>query len=229
MSIIFMERKIDFSIGEYYHIYSRGTDKRVIFSGVQDYRRFKTLLYICNNTEPVNLSKYFQGGRKLDGLFKTDRKDTLVDIGVYCLMPNHFHILIREKIDGGLSKFLVKLLTSYSMYFNKRNNRTGALFESKFKASHVDNDEYLKYLFAYIHLNPIKLINPKWKESGNVDIKKAEEHLGGYDFSSYLDYQNVERLQSKIINKEVFPEYFKTEKDFNLFIDEWLSLSKVIK
>jgi putative transposase len=224
-----MQRKIDFSIGEYYHIYSRGTDKRTIFLENKDYRRFKILLYLCNNINPVDMCRDFQRNRTFAELFKIKRKETLVDIGIYCLMPNHFHLLIKEKIEGGITKFLVKLLTAYSMYFNKKNGRKGTLFESKFKAKHVDTDNYLKYLFAYIHLNPIKLIDPKWKENGICNRKKAKKYLEEYPFSSYLDYQDVGRLEGRIINREVFPEYFTTKKDFNIFIDEWLSLSKIMQ
>ena len=223
-----MRRKIDFSIGEYYHLYSRGTDKRAIFLEQKDYQRFKTLLYICNNKNPVDLCKHFRGGKTFAGLLKTERENTLVDIGVYCLMPNHFHILVKEKVEGGITKFTGKLLTAYSMYFNRKNSRTGTLFESKFKAKHVDSDEYLKYLFAYIHLNPIKLIDSKWRENGISNRKNAKKYLTEYYFSSYLDYQDVVRLEAKIINREVFPEYFVIKKDFNIFIDEWLLLSKVL-
>ena len=88
-------------------------------------------------------------------------------------MPNHFHILVKEKIENGISKFMGKLTTGYSMYFNKRYDRTGSLFQGVFKSVHADSDEYLKYLFAYIHLNPIKLINPEWKENGIKDKNRA--------------------------------------------------------
>ncbi len=227
--ILFMQRKIDFSIGEYYHIYNRGTDKRVIFLENRDYQRFKILLYLCNCAEPVDICNHLRTGRTFNGLLKTKRGDTLVDIGTYCLMPNHFHILVREKVEGGITKFAVKLLTAYSMYFNKKNNRRGTLFESNFKAKHVDSDEYLKYLFAYIHLNPVKLIDPEWKENGISDRRNAKKYLSDYSFSSYPDYQEVPRLESKIINREVFPKYFDSKKDFNAFIDEWLTLAKILQ
>lgn len=221
-----MQRKLEFSVGEYYHLYSRGTDKRDIFLEQRDYQRFMMLLYICNNINHVDMCKCFRGGRTFSELFNIKRGDTLVDIGIYSLMPNHFHLLVKEKIEGGITKFTIKFLTAYSMYFNKKHDRTGTLFESKFKAKHIDSDEYLKYLFAYIHLNPIKLIDSKWKENGIIDRENAKKYLMNYSFSSYQDYQNTKRLESKIINRDVFPEYFNSTKDFNLFIDEWLSYSK---
>ena len=87
-----------------------------------------------------------------------DRGETLVDIGIYCLVPNHFHLLIKEKTENGISEFVKKVATGYSMYFNKKYERTGSLFEGPFKAKRIDTDEYLKYIFSYIHLNRKQII-----------------------------------------------------------------------
>lgn len=220
-----MQRKIDFSTGEYYHIYNRGTDKRTIFLDSHEYNRFKVLLYVCNSIEPVNISDHLKKGRSFFELFEIERGETLVDIIVYCLMPNHFHILIREKAEGGITKFMTKLSTGYSMYFNKKNKRTGVLFESRFKAKHIDSDQYLKYLFAYIHLNPVKIIDPKWKENGIADRITAQNYLKTYEYSSYSDYQGIERPEAKIINKEAGPAYFVTVEDFDNFVNEWLTFT----
>jgi len=218
-----MQRKISFSIGEFYHIYNRGTDKRVIFIDDHDYQRFKALLYVCNSIKPVDINSHFQEGRDFLELFDINREDTLVDIGMYCQMPNHFHLLVRERTEGGITKFMTKLAIAYAMYFNKRINRTGGLFEGRFKAKHIDSDAYLKYIFAYGHLNPVKIIDPKWKENGIKDRVAAQEYLKNYIHSSYLDYQGVMRFENKILNCGAFPEYFTTPKDFSDFIDEWLS------
>lgn len=218
-----MRRKIDFSIDEYYHIYNRGTDKRTIFMDEHDYKRFKALLYVCNSTKAVDIKLHFQEGRTFKEIFDVERGDTLVDVGVYCTMTNHFHILIREKIDGGIVKFMSKLAIAYSMYFNKKHKRTGGLFEGPFKAKHVDSDEYLKYIFAYIHLNPVKIIDSEWKENGIRDRAAAEDYLAHYEHSSYPDYQGVNRMENKIINREACPEYFEKPEDFNHFIEDWLS------
>lgn len=218
-----MLREMNFSTGEYYHIYNRGTDKRSIFMEPHDYKRFDALLYVCNSTESVNISKHFRQGRSFTELFDIDRGEQLVDIIAYCLIPNHFHLLIRERSEGGIQKFMMKLSTGYSMYFNKKNKRTGALFESRFKAKYIDSDEYLKYLIAYIHLNPIKMIDPEWKKNGIQDILVAQDYLKNYEYSSYLEYQGVTRLESKILNREAGPEYFATSKDFNDFVNDWLT------
>lgn len=217
-----MNRKFQFSVGEFYHLYNRGSNKMPIF--LDDYykKRFIKLLFVCNSNKPV-VFKTIQG-LPLD---KIERGETLVDVGAYCLMPNHFHLLIKEKLENGVSLFMEKLSTAYSMFFNKKNERTGGLFEGTFKATHANDDEYLKYLFAYIHLNPIKLIEPGWKENGIKDKNKANVFLNGYTFSSYADYTDAERVESMILNRKVFPEYFSTLKDFNNMINDWLSFKPI--
>lgn len=220
-----MQRTIDFSIGEYYHIYNRGNDKRVIFMEPYDYQRFMALLYACNSTDPVNISDHLQKGLTFSEIFDLDRESTLVEIGAYCLMPNHFHLLIREKSENGISKFMQKLTTGYSMYFNKKNSRTGALFETKFKAKHIRNDKYLNYLFAYIHLNPVKIIDPQWKQNGISNRIVAKEYLFKYLYSSYQEYLGVLRKEWKILNRPAFPEYFTDPQDFEGFIEFWINFA----
>jgi len=221
-----MQRKINFSIDEYYHIYNRGTDKRTTFMEPHDYNRFIALLYVCNSTEPVNISDHFKKGLTFLEIFELERVDTLVEIGAYCLMPNHFHLLVREKTEGGISKFMLKLLTGYTIYFNKKNSRTGSLFESTFKAKHIDTDEYLKYLFAYIHLNPVKIIDSGWKENGISNRIVAKEYLSKYMYSSYQEYLGVLRKEWKILNRPAFPEYFIDPHDFEGFIEYWMKFKE---
>ncbi len=138
-------------------------------------------------------------------------------------MPNHVHLLIREKNDGGTSRFMQKLATAYTMYFNTRYERTGSLFQGAFKSSHADDDRYLKYLISYIHLNPVKLIEPKWKERGIENRKAAEKYLKEYEYSSYLDYLGVKRKEKAIIDAAALPEYFESPSDFKTSVTEWLS------
>lgn len=224
-----MKRKISFSIGEYYHVYNRGNDKRIIYLDHKEYARFLILMYACNGVMPVHIKDQFPRGVASGELRDFDRGETLVDIGAYCLMPNHFHVLIKEKDEGGITKFLGKLSTGYSMYFNGKYERTGKLFEGPFKAVHITTDEHLKYLFSYIHLNPVKIIDPKWKEDGIADHDKARQYLNNYQYSSYLDYLGDDREENIIINKDVFPKYFENFKEFNSFIDEWLNPNNSLK
>ena len=216
------KRKIVFSIDEYYHVYSRGVEKRQIFLDDDDYERFVRLLYLCNGNKPI-VFKLFQG-RSLD---ECDRGEPLTAIGAYCLMPNHFHLLLRETNEGGITEFMRKLMTAYSMYFNKKNERTGTLFEGIFKAEHATEDAYLKYLLAYIHLNPLKLIEPKWREIGLEDPGKAKLYLAQYKYSSYQDYLQDKlqdkRPQSCILSSGPFPDYFQDRKEFDGYINDWLA------
>lgn len=129
-------------------------------------------------------------------------------------------------MNGNTSRFMQKLMTGYTMYFNKRNGRTGVLFQGKFKSTHVEEDNYLKYLSAYIHLNPVKLIEPQWKEKGIQDQKSAQKYLHSYHYSSYLDYRGASRIESIILNKDAMPDYFNTPHSFKADIAEWLSFKE---
>jgi len=214
-----MGRKIVFVPSEFYHLYNRGVEKRNIFLNEKDYDRFLSLLYLCNATEPVHLQ---HRGSTFTEAAQVSRKDTLIDIASYCLMPNHFHLLVREKEEGNISRFMQKLATGYTMYFNTKRERSGSLFEGTFKARHVDDDRYLKYVIAYINLNPIKLIEPSWKETGIKDRKKAEKFLEHYRYSSYLDHLQQGRVEKCIINPEVLLEY-EDLHNFKESVTEWLS------
>lgn len=211
------QRNTLFSEGEYYHIYNRGNSKQTIFRDLADYGRFQELLYATNSSERVVLKLI-----KKEDRFTFARQQPLVAIGAYCLMPNHFHVLVTPSVEGGIQNFVQKLSTAYSMYFNKRYERTGGLFEGRFKSEHAHSDEYLKYLFSYIHLNPLKLIDPHWKEKGLHNIQHAREYLDGYHYSSYDEYRGLVRAENAILSKESFPSYFSSEGSFLAEIEEWL-------
>lgn len=226
-----MLRNFVFSIDEYYHVYNRGTDKRIIFTNEHDYRRFVVLLYLCNDTKSIDVAKHFQEGRSFMDLFNVKRGDQIVDIGAYALMPNHFHLLLHERTDGGISTFMKKLCTAYVMYFNKKYVRTGPLFEGRFKAKHADSDEYLKYLFAYIHLNPVDIVDSGWKKRRTTERQVTEKYLREYRYSSYVDYVEIGkkngRLEKNVLNMEAFPEYFSEESfGFEEYVKEWLSFDE---
>lgn len=206
-------RKQSFSLNEFYHLYNRGTEKRMIFLDEQDYQHFLFLMYVCNTEKSIEL-------RKIGENF--DRGETLINVGAYCLMPNHFHILVQEKTEGGISKYMLKLMTSYSMYFNKKYERTGKLYEGVFKSTHASNNNYLKYLYAYIHLNPAKLIDKNWKENRKLNKSRILEYVFSYRYSSLKEYLN---LKFKIINSIPFPNYFKKPNDHKEELLEWISIN----
>lgn len=228
--IVSMERKVSFAPNEYYHIFSRGVEKRKIFIEKNDYSRFIALLYIQNQNGNFHFRDFFRENEKhknLKKIFNEKRNKMLVSILSYSLMPNHFHFVIRENEDGGISKFMGKLLTGYSMYFNKKYGRSGPLFVRPFRSVHIDNDPQFMHIFSYVHLNPLDLIESGWKENGIKNIKKAYDFLRKYEYSSYPDYLGDKRLETKIIDydesapvsreKLDLPEY---EKWYREYIDQ---------
>ncbi|PJC49435.1 hypothetical protein CO033_01550 [Candidatus Nomurabacteria bacterium CG_4_9_14_0_2_um_filter_32_10] len=214
-------RKVDFEIGEFYHIYNRGNSKQKIFNNKEDYERFIKLLFLSNGNNSFKIHFI-----KNDVVYDFDRGERLVDIGAYCLMPNHFHLLIKEKVENGISKFMQKLTTAYVMYYNEKYKRIGSLFEGKFKSEHVGNDRYLKYTFSYIHLNPIKLLESKWKELGIKDKNRAINFLKDYKYSSFKDFLREARIESSILSRRSFPDYFSTTKIFISEILDWINYNK---
>jgi putative transposase len=215
-------RPVPFVESEFYHIYNRGTDKRTLFRDDTDRHRFLKLLCISNSVESINVRNILRKNREP---YTYDRGAPLVSIGAYCLMSNHFHILLTPCVEGGVSQFMKKLCTAYSMYFNKRYNRTGTLFEGPFKAKWADNDEYLKYLYAYIHLNPRTLMGRT-----GADMPNDEEllmFLKSYHYSSLPDYLQVARLENIILNPEPFPGYFKTAADHVAELKVWLTFGDI--
>lgn len=160
--------------------------------------------------------------RSKSGITKERGNDAkmIVSIGAYCLMPNHFHILIRQEKENGISLFMQKLSTAYVMYYNKKYKRTGSLFEGKFKSKYAGEDTYLKYLFSYIHLNPLKIMDPNWKL--NPIENKSKQFLFEYPYSSFLEYffDTYEH-----VNRSAFPDYFPTQGEFVRNLSSWLRLS----
>lgn len=141
----------------------------------------------------------------------------LVSILSFVLMPNHFHLLLQQRTEGGVSEFMHRIGTGYTNYFNLRSKRTGRLFESTFKARAVDKDSYLQHLIRYIHLNPLSLEQKDWKVRGIVDQKRAKQYLSTYRWSSYLAYikQGGSRfLLDHTCIREVIGDYGQSHEDF---------------
>lgn len=194
----------------------------------EDRDRFIKLLYLSNSKKKISFRDDIVD-KKIDA-WDFERGETLISIGAWVLMPNHFHIYIVSPIPGigdkedkaNIALFMHKLCVSYAKYFNKKHNRTGALFEGPFRSTHIKNNNQAKYLFSYIHLNPIKLIDSKWKENGLNDTEKALKFLNAYKWSSYHDHRGILRNENKILQLDNFPNYFFNIKDFNSEIFSWL-------
>lgn len=210
---ITMYRKTPFVENEYYHIYSRGVEKRKIFMNAKDYNRFVALLYVMNQDAPFIMGNFLRDkNRSLKDVFMEEKEKSLVSILGYCLMPNHFHLILHERTEGGISKFMNKLLTAYSMYFNIKYERSGPLFTRPFRSEHISNESQYMYIFSYVHLNPISIINKGWKEDGVKNKKEATKFLEQYKFSSYQDFLEKKRSESAIVDFSLIPEYIKNMK-----------------
>jgi putative transposase len=216
-----MLRKDPFITSEYYHICNRGIDKRDIFKSKFDYERFIMLLYVANSHEELRLDNLINHShKKFEEILVLDKGKPLVSIGAWCLMTNHFHLLIRQEVEGGITKFMRKLGVGYSMYFNIKYQRQGALFGGPFKSKLIGvDDAYMQYLLGYIHLNPLDIEFSGWKQNLDRPTEEMKEFLESYRYSSYQEYLGEERSENSLLDMEAFPESFK---DFveNYFITD---------
>ena len=217
--------------GEIYHIVLRGVGDSLIFKNVDDYYRGIFSLYEFNTTTPVNIResrKIRSKEKQLNRGQSSDTRDLLVEILAFYFMPNHVHLLVRQIKKKGITQFMRKFGTGYATYFNKKYNRKGHLFQNRFQAIHIKNNEQLKTVFVYIHTNGASLIEPKWKENGIANPKKAIKFLENYKWSSYPDY----------IGEKNFPSV--TKRDFLLrvmggksgcrnFVESWIKYKKELK
>lgn len=202
---------------EVYHIYNRGVEKRKIFLNDQDRFRFIHDLYEFNDKKPAfNLTRRIEVGLRSDC-----PREILVEIFAYCMMPNHFHLMLRQIADNGITKFMHKLGTGYTNYFNKKYERVGCLFQGKYKATHIQREDHYIHLPYYVHFNPLKLFMPNWKEQGVADIPGALAFLENYRWSSHLDYLGIKNFPS-LINKEFIDGFLGGHSGYKQRIREWL-------
>jgi REP element-mobilizing transposase RayT len=214
---------------EYYHIYNRGNGKNKIFLNQQDYYHLIKLLFVYNSEINFKFRDAIVS-QKIDA-WDFDRGRSLVDICSWVLMPNHFHLLIishrSDLWNNGrnpISEYIRKVFTSYSMYFNKKYHRSGSLFEGKFKSKLIKEENYFNYLFAYIHLNPVKLIQKDWKENGINDKNEAIKFLKEYKYSSFPDLLKKQRKENKLVNINSLPIHIREAKSDDIF--NWFINSK---
>ena len=192
-----------FATNSYYHIYNRGVEKRSIFIGKRDYQQFLLAMdFYRKNPLPAKLSDFKRGIEKIK---KVENQIDLVQIFSYCLMPNHFHFLLKQSADGGITHFLRKFANSYTRYFNTKYDRIGPLFQGTFKAKLIETDAYLLQVSKYIHRNPLKL----------------NSNLHSYPYSSYKYYLSQDK--HPFCNTEFILSYFsKTNPNLNYqsFVEE---------
>ncbi len=213
-----MSRGFSIALGEYYHVYNRGIDKRNIFESDEDKDRFQKLLYLCNGSLVLDMRALPPGPA-----YSVNTGNRLTSIGAYALMDNHFHLLLKETREGGISAFMQKLGTSHTKFFNLKNERSGRLYEGTFKAVHVKNDNHLKRLLSYIHINPIALLDKQAQRTEEPHVQTLN-NLAQFKFSSYQDHLGHRRVENEILKLEVFPSYFKNIEEYEQDMLGWLTL-----
>ena len=215
---------------EIYHIVSRGIDDNLIFKDKNDYYRGIFSIYEFNNSKPVSIKerrkirasiKKIQATRGPSSGAEVDERDKLVEILAFCFMPNHIHLLVKQLKDGGITKFMRKFGTGYGGYFNRKYNRQGYVFQNRFSAVHIENNEQLRTVFVYVHTNPTALIEPKWKEIGIKEPESVIKFLEDYKWSSYLDYIGKKNFPS-VTDREFILKIMNGEPGCKEFVDAWV-------
>lgn len=205
------------------HTLNRGVDKRVIFLDDQDKFRFVHDLFEFNDEEWVNTT--FYRFNKFNDIasrnIKRRPRKLLVDIHAFCLMPNHYHLLLSPRIEGGIPLFMKKLNMGYAKYFNEKYDRSGALFEGRYKSVLVTKEAHFIHLPYYIHFNPLDLEMPGWRDGEIKNYKAAIGFLENYRWSSHLDYLGKKNFPS-VTNRELLLEFFGGHKEYRKRIEEWL-------
>ena len=191
------QRRIPLATNEYYHVFNRGNARTPIFVTNRNYSRFtKTFLYYQHKGPKPKFSVFNPDITNLDPNKKT------VEIIAYCLMPNHFHFLLKQNTENGIFEFISKLSNSYAKYFNIKNQRKGSLLESEFKSVHIETNEQLLHLSRYIHLNPL--------------VGFTTPNLDNYPWSSYKEY--ARDTQTNICTKEIILSQFKSKDSYKQFV-----------
>jgi putative transposase len=213
------KEKREFVNGEIYHIVLRRAGNELLFGDIDDYYRGIFYIYECNDTNPVKIKERREARAKFKEMMRKikteempttlvwkDKRDKLVEVLAFCLMPNHIHLLVRQLKDRGISKFVQKIASGYACYFKRKYGvkLKGHFFQDRFAAVRVNTDDQLRTVFVYIHSNPVLLVEPEWKEKGIEDFEKTIKFLEEYKWSSYQDY----------LGKKNFPSV--TEREFIL-------------
>lgn len=200
------------ALGEHYHIYNRGNNKENIFLDERDWTRFLFLVISHQTSLPItNIGRYVTNFIEhqtfnISGLV-TEKilKNRIVDLEIFALMPNHFHLLVREKEAGGISKYMQRIQDSHTKYINIKYGKFGHVFQGVFQRVRVESNEQLLHLSAYIHRNPREI--KQWK---------GKEHL--YPWSSYRDYTDKNRWD-KFLKTDLILGQFSHDGEYKEFIE----------
>lgn len=175
---------------DFVHLIGRGVEKRDVVLDDSDRLRFIHNLYAFNDSNPVE--NYGLPARREE----RPKRSLLVHIHAFCLMLNHYHLLVSEAVENGIPLFMQKLNMGYAKYFNERYERSGALWQGKYRKMYIENDAHFLYIPFYIHLNPLDYVMPQWRDGGVKNVREALKYLETYRWSSHLDYLGVRNFPS---------------------------------
>lgn len=225
MSIYFGRHSILWAMVKIVHTLNRGVDKRKIFLDKQDHFRFIHDLFEFNDSDWVNNTFYhFHKNNDIASRYiAIERKPRklLVDILAFCLMPNHYHLLLQPRVPNAIPQFMKKLNMGYAKYFNGKYERSGALFEGRYKSVVVTSEAHFVHLPYYIHFNPLDLAYPEWRNRKISNYKDAIAHLESYRWSSHLDYLGKKNFPS-VTNREFLSQFFGGAEGYRDAIYKWL-------
>ena len=218
-------KKPKFIPGNIYHIYHRGVEERKIFLEEKDYFRFIHDLFEFNDEAPaMNIYYRFPYLRFYEVFYEVEprkNRKIIVKILAFSLMPNHYHLMLEEIKERGIVKFMQKLNTGYTMYFNQKYQRGGPLCSGRFKAVAIEKESHFIHLPFYIHFNCLDLIELQWREGKIKNFSKAINFLNAYRWSSHLDYSGIKNFPS-VIQTEFLNKIFKEPKHYCLLIRNWI-------
>lgn len=209
------KRKVVFIDDYVYHIYNRGVERRIIFTSKKEYERFVQLLdYYRYGEASRSFSEYLvlAQEQKYYLLQKLKQSPALVEILTYCLMPNHFHLILKQKRPDGIKRFLSLISNGYAKYFNTKLKREGPLFQGSFKAVLVETEEQLMHLSRYIHINPV------------VSAICSTENLISYPWSSFSSY--LKKSDNSFITSEPILDLFSSSEKYETFIFDQIEYAK---
>ena len=178
-----------------FHVLNRGVDKRTVFENTEDFVRFTRNLQLLNTSENVPHNDW-----SIKARLERDNSDKLVQIHAYCLMPNHYHLLLSEIQENGIQLYMKKINMGYTHYFNSKRKRVGTLWQGRYKSIEIENDAHHLYIPYYIHLNPLDLSMPQWRSGEVSNATQAVKILEGYKWSSYRHFLETSKWNDVLVS-----------------------------
>jgi putative transposase len=220
-----MLRKEKFVPNEHYHIYNRILFNALVFKDSKNCDRLMQAFLLSNSTKSTQafqLLRNRQDATIEDALKIAKNGEKLVDVICYVIMPDHYHLLLKEKMEGGITNFIHKCNISVAKYINIKTERRGPLFESLFKSKHIATNNYLLHLSLYIHLNPLDfLVGKQWREHKIQNWNQIRNKLINYPYSSLKNFLNTNHEDKIISGTKIITDQFKNAKEYESFLRDW--------